>query len=471
MNTLSARALATLVLGWRGAGVAYAALADRIRLLILDGRIATGTRLPAERELAAQLQVSRTTVSAAYASLRADGYLWSVRGSGSVARLPRQAPAPLDARSAAFIDFSKATLPAIAEVAGAARLAAEQLPAWLGESGFDPFGISVLREAVADRYEARGLPTNPDQIMITIGAQHGIALVARTIMARGDRALIEHPTFPHAIDALKMAGGRLVPVSVTTEEGWDETAFAQALQRTSPSLGYLMPDNHNPTGRTMPEEQRERVMALAARQGTTLVIDETMADLGFGSAPQPLPFAAHGPAILVGSVGKTVWGGLRIGWVRADRTVIQRLARARSAGDLGTPLLDQLLVANVLRDFDPIVAARRATLREGRDRLVGLLRDRIPEWSVPVPEGGLTLWVGLGAPVSSSLALSARAQGLIVAAGPRFGVDGAFERFLRIPFSNSDDETRRGVDALARAWGAVGHHVASEASNDLAGIV
>jgi DNA-binding transcriptional MocR family regulator len=471
MNALSARALAILVVGWRGTGVAYLALADRIRLLILDGRIATGTRLPAERELAAQLQVSRTTVSAAYASLRDDGYLSSVRGSGSIARLPRQALRPVDPRMPAFIDFSKATMPAIPEVAAAARIAAEQLPSWLGDSGFDPYGLPVLREAIADRYRQRGLPTDPEQVMVTIGAQHGIALVARTIMSRGDRVLVEHPTFPHALEALKMAGGRIVPVSVTSDEGWDETAIAQAIQRTSPSLGYLMPDTHNPTGRRMPQDQRERILALAARHGTTLVADETMADLHLDDEPDLAPFAASGAAILVGSVGKTVWGGLRIGWIRADRTIIQRLARMRTAGDLGTPVLDQLVVAELLRDFDPIIQTRRAALREGRDRLVSQLRERLPEWDVPVPQGGLTAWVNLGSPVSSSLALAARAQGLIIAAGPRFGVDGAFERFLRIPFSYSADETRRAVDALATAWATVGHHPAPEQSNDLAGVI
>src|SRR5664279_1188063 len=104
MGTVSARALATLLAGWRDAGVAYAALADRIRLLILDGRVSAGTRLPAERELAAQLGVSRTTVTAAYAELRDAGYLQSVRGSGSVAQLPFRASSPPVPEHPGFLD-------------------------------------------------------------------------------------------------------------------------------------------------------------------------------------------------------------------------------------------------------------------------------------------------------------------------------------------------------------------------------
>lgn len=470
MSILSARQLALLLVGWRAAGVAYAALADRIRLLILDGRIGSGTRLPAERELAAQLGVSRTTVTAAYAALRDAGFLSSLRGSGSVAQLPFTA-VPAIEPGHGLLDFSKATMPAIPGVVAAAQLAAEQLPAYLGDSGFDPVGIPALREALADRFTARGLATTPDQIMVTLGAQHAISLIARTIIARGDRALIEHPTYPHALEALKVAGARIAPVSVTAEEGWDELALAQAIQRTSPSLGYLMPDNHNPTGATMPVDQRERVLALAAQHGTTLVADETMAELALDGRTDSLPFAAHGSAILIGSVGKTVWGGVRIGWIRADRTTVQRLIRARSSGDLGTPILEQLIVANLLRDFDSILDARRALLREGRDRLARLLAARIPEWHVPHVRGGLTAWVNLGRPVSSQLAIAARNEGLVIAAGPRFGIDGAFERFLRIPFSYPADETERAVDALARAWASAGRHPLLETNPELTAAV
>jgi DNA-binding transcriptional MocR family regulator len=246
-----------------------------------------------------------------------------------------------------------------------------------------------------------------------------------------------------------------VPVNVTNESGWDELALEQAMQRTSPSIGYLMPDFHNPTGRSMSAELRERVLAMAARQGTVLIADETMADMNVSRAETYLPFAGYDSArqaILIGSVGKSVWGGVRIGWIRAERNVIQRLVRARSAGDLGTPALEQLVVLNLLEQYDEILDQRRAYLREGRDYLEASLRSAFPEWQVPHVEGGLTAWVGLGEPVSSQLTIAARASGLLLAAGPRFGVDGEFERFIRIPFSYSKADTDRGIAALQQAW-------------------
>ncbi|AYF97700.1 MocR-like transcription factor YczR [Protaetiibacter intestinalis] len=470
MNTLSARALALLMVDWRGSGPAYLALADRIRLLILDGRIPLGTRLPAERELAAHLGLSRTTVSAAYAELRDTGYLASVRGSGSTARLPQDGTAD-DLLVDAPLDFSKASLPSLPAVAQAAQAAVERLPSFLGDSGFDPFGLLVLRRAIADRYTERGLPTDPEQLMITVGAQSAIHLVARTLLSRGDRAVVESPGYPHAFAALKAAGARLVPVAVTTDEGWDEAGLEQAFQRTSPTLAYLMPEFHNPTGRTMDDATRQRVLALAEREGTTVIVDETMTGLGLDGQTRVAPFPVTRNVVIIGSVGKSIWGGLRIGWVRAERELIQRMARTRFASDLGTPILEQLVVAELVPDYEQILAGRRAYLRQGRDHLAKRIRAQLPQWRMPHVEGGIVAWVNIGAPVSSQLALAARNEGLVIGAGPRFGLDGVFERFLRIPFGMPADQLDRGVDALAAAWATVTRHGARLPEADLAHVV
>lgn len=474
MPTMTARALAAALGPWRVDAVpAYQALADRVRLLVLDGRLVLGTRLPAERELASQLDLSRTTVTAAYTRLRDGGYLDSVRGSGSVVRLPSRTITPDPVVEPGMIDLNKATLAPTPEVADAAVRAAALLPSFLGESGFDPVGQRVLRQALAERYTARGLPTDADEIVITTGALHAIGLIARALMARGDSVLIESPTYPHAMESVRHSGARLVPVAVTTDDGWDEAALEQALQRTSPAFAYLQPDNHNPTGRSMSPELRERLVALAERQGTVLVIDETMGELGFDVEPggSVTPFGVHGDVITVGSSGKTLWGGLRVGWIRANRDRVQRLARARFTADLGTPILDQLVVHELLPDYDRILDGRRELLRDGRDRMRAQLARRIPEWIVPEPRGGLTLWVELGAPVSSQLALAARTEGIAISPGPRFGIDGVFERFLRVPFCYPPAVIDQAAEGLATAWNGVARQPAGIRLDDLAAVV
>ncbi|MGN6428973.1 PLP-dependent aminotransferase family protein [uncultured Leifsonia sp.] len=467
---LTARSLETLLGSWRGAAPSYQSLADRVRLLVLDGRIPIGTRLPAERELAGRLDLSRTTVSAAYRQLRDAGFLESVRGSGSVARLPGPALALPAAASEGMLDFTKAALPAAASLPAAARAAAEELPHFLPDSGYDPVGLPHLREAIAERYRERGLPTDPEQVLVTVGAQQAIALIARAFLTRGDRALIEMPTYPHATEALRLAGARLVPVTVTPpedgphaigaeEDGWDAEAIEQTIRRASPALAYVMPDFHNPTGASMSPGTRERLLASAAAHGTIVVGDETTAELDIDRPGSPLPLAAYAersagdaPVVLIGSASKSLWGGLRIGWIRADRPVIQRLIAAKPATDLGTPMIEQLVVARMLPQTAEILEERRSQLRDGRETVRRLVASTFPGWSVPSLHGGLAAWIGIGAPVSSALALGARNHGLLIAAGPRFGLDGAFERFLRIPITYSVDETERAFAALSLAW-------------------
>ncbi|MFZ4893593.1 PLP-dependent aminotransferase family protein [Plantibacter sp. Mn2098] len=462
--TLSARSLTALLGEWKSAAPVYRGLADRIRLLVLDGRIPVGTRLPAERELADRLALSRTTVTAAYRELRDAGYLRSTRGSGSVTLLPGSPTALAAVPQGGFLDFSKAAVPPCPEVIDAAVAAAAELPRYMHDWDYDLVGMPGLRQAIADRYTARGLPTDADEIMITVGAQHAIALIARTMLSRGDRVLVEMPSYPHAYEALRGAGARLGAATVSSETGWDPREIEQWFARTSPALAYLMPDFHNPTGASMPLDTRERVARAAERHGTVLVIDETTAELNIDRPESYPPFVATATAacgrsaaasiITIGSVGKTVWGGLRIGWIRADRGIIRKLVSTRSMGDLGTPILDQLTVAELMPVMDGIVERRGRQLGATRDRLVDLLHDRLPEWSVPRVNGGIATWVNLGEAASSQLALAARSHGLVIVAGPRFGIDGAFERYLRIPISYPWGDTERAVDLLAAAWGS-----------------
>ena len=458
-SRISARALASALGGWRTREPAYEALADGVRLLCLDNRIAARTALPAERALAAQLGLSRATVAMAYRSLRDSGHIESLRGSGSVT-LPqprRETRRALEGGDG--IDLQQASPAAWPGLAGVISEVAADAATIVARPGYDVRGTGALRAAIADRYRQAGVPTEPEQIMVTSGGQSAIHLLAHTLLRRGDRALIESPTYPHAAEALRDAGARLVGVPVDVDDGWDLDRAAQALERTRPRLAYLMPRFQNPTGRSMSASDEAVFAEAATRAGTALVIDETTAELAIGRSPVDAAFSEASTSgvelIRVGSLGKTVWGGLRIGWVRAEVPLIDRLVAARPPRDLGTPELEQAIAVRVLERFPEVIAHRSDLLREGRDALVESLRTQLPAWRVPDVEGGVALWTEMDAPLSAALVLAARAGGVHLSAGSRFAVDGTHDRHLRIPFTAPAADLRRAVAVLADVWPGV----------------
>ncbi|QCX79950.1 2-aminoadipate transaminase [Streptomyces sp. YIM 121038] len=454
--------LAGLVTDLAGERPGYRALAQAVRTLLLDGRVPLHTRLPAERELATALGVSRATVTAAYDLLRDSGFARSRRGASTWTELPEgRRPASVAAFPVGdgVIDLAVAAPPAPqAELSAALAAAAARLPEHAPTAGYHPYGLPELRAAVAERFTRRGLPTLPDQILITTGAQHAISLALALLGRPGDRALVENPSYPNALDAIRRAGLRATPVPVT-DAGWDTDLVESTLRQAAPRIAYLVPDFQNPTGALMGREQRVRILQAARATGTWLLVDETIADIAL-DVPPPAPFASlapHGAAeqvVTVGSLSKSHWGGLRIGWVRAGSRLITELAMARVPSDMATPVIEQLVALHLLEGMEATLHARIASLRASRAALAAALARHVPEWRWQLPPGGLSLWVDLGAPVASAVARAALGQGVRIEGGSRFGADpGTHEHRLRIPFTlpprQCDDVAARLAAALA----------------------
>jgi DNA-binding transcriptional MocR family regulator len=321
---ISASRVATLLGSALDRSPAYLGLADGLRLLVTDGRITVGTRLPSERELTAQLGVSRTTVTRAYRLLRERGYLTSRQGAGSVASLPTAPGGASDNLLSPggspddSIDLTCAASAAPPGMTGAYEVALAQLPSYLGGAGYFPSGVPALREAIARRYDERGLPTSPDQIVITSGALGATAIVTRALTGVGDRVLVESPTYPNAIATFRRSGTRVVGAGVDPT-GWDTEALKATIRQVAPSVAFVIPDFHNPTGMLMSDEQRAELGRALGQARATTIVDETLVEMAIDDVEMPRPMAAFAPeSVSIGSASKAFWGGLRIEIGRAS---------------------------------------------------------------------------------------------------------------------------------------------------------
>ncbi|RBY84300.1 PLP-dependent aminotransferase family protein [Blastococcus sp. TF02A-26] len=459
-----AQELATLVGSLEAApGPRYLALARRVQELLGTGRLAAGSRLPAERELAASLGLSRVTVASAYRELRESGHATTRHGSGTVTELPGGgSPGPawgVHSTDPGVLDLAHAALEAAPELTAAYREALAALPAIAAGHGYAADGLPELRQAIADRYTARGLPTDPDQVLVAAGTGDATDVVLATLLQPGDRVLVEHPTYPGIIAAVEQHGGRCLPVPVDAEDPDAVIGPAQlAARQSSPRLAFLMPDFSNPSGARLTAAGRRRLAATLWQQGVLTVVDEVSAELHLDEGPLP-PFAAGLPdaaTVTVGGLSKSVWGGLRIGWVRADAALVAQLGEVLRRRQLSVGVVDQLTAAALVRDLDAVLEHRRAALRERRDVLRAELARRLPSWTVPCPAGGLSLWCTLPPGLSSAAVVAAAAPlGLLLAEGRAFGTGHAFDDHLRLPFTRPADQLRAAVELLVQAEATV----------------
>ncbi|MDR7087473.1 DNA-binding transcriptional MocR family regulator [Aeromicrobium panaciterrae] len=462
MSTLiSASRLATLLRPYASDGPAYRGLAEGIRLLVVDGRVLDGSRLPSERELATALGVSRTTTTRTYAELRASGLLRSRQGSGSVIHVPYAASSASslivtpDGEDTIALTYSAPAGPA--GLGRAFEAAVTKLPGLLATTGYLPDGLPMLRELLAQRYTDRGLPTDPDQIVITNGALGAVSLMAHTVLSPGDRVIVEGASYPHAHEAFSAVGGRLSALPML-DTAWDVPALASTLSGSSHRLAYLIPDFHNPTASIMSDDERSAWARELRRHDVLPIIDESLRDVNLDGVELPPSYAKYdNRTVLVDSASKVFWGGLRVGWVRAPRDLVMPLIQSRMTLDLGSAAFEQLVLAELLVEGGQTAAAGRATLRAGRDHLLGELARQLPDIEAECPAGGLSLWLTLPDRISSQLTAAAARHKLLLTPGPRFfaRAGSAGEKHLRLPYTQSPEILTEAVSRLALAYGEV----------------
>lgn len=463
MNGANSDDLVDLLGRWAsGRGPLYLLLATRLRALIDDGVLPPGEPLPPDRTLAAKLAVGRGTVVAAYDLLQQEGRVVRRQGSGTrVALIDLPATRTADGVAANPLllhllhppdGVSLLTCAAPDEPPQAMFEAYEEAAARLAgvrDLGYQPAGNPALRESLAAYYTARGVPTTAGQIMVTTGAQQALTLLAAMLVSPGDTVLTESPTYPGALEAFRHAAAVVRPVAL---EGPD----AAPAVRERPALIYCVPTARNPDGAIMDDAARRRLAALAAAHDVPLIDDEVCAELCFeGGTPAPVAaFGAGDQVVSVGSLSKLVWGGLRVGWIRAAAPLVSRLSRLRAVHDLGGEVLSQLAAVALLRRLDDVRATRVRALRPRHDHLCAELRTHLPAWTFEPARGGQTLWVRLPRGEADSFAQVALRHGVAVPPGRSFDPLGGHAGHLRLHFLFPEEELSRAVAGLAAAWAA-----------------
>jgi len=316
-------------------------------------------------------------------------------------------------------------------------------------------GDTVLRELVAERMTRRGLPTEGGDLLITTGSQQALTLVATALLDPGAVVAVEEPTYLAALQCFQLAGARLVPVA-SDEHGMVPESLADVLVRDRPSLVYVVPTFANPSGRTLSAARRHELAELAAAHDVWLVEDDPYGELRYRGEPSP-PLASYGDRVLyLGTLSKIGAPGLRLGWLRAPRSLMPAAVIAKQAADLHTSTVDQAAAAAYLTsvDMDAHVRGLCAAYRERRDTMVAALPATVPEgtgWTDP--DGGMFVWLRLPGEVDTAEVLKhALAHNVAFVPGAPFFATTPDTATFRMSFTtNTPAEITEGMRRLAAA--------------------
>ena len=443
-----------------GDGPIHRQLTRAIADLIERGILRHGDTLPPERRLAGALAVSRGTVVKVYSALADDGLVDRRQGSGTtVTSRPVPSATSNHSLGAALFERNEASiellvalpkpLPQAIEIAGNVDL--EAYAEFLGQD--EPAGLEPVRERIARHITEHGLPTRASQVMVTAGAQQGIALVSQLFVQPGEYVLTEDWTWSALVDGVTTRSGRVHGVTLD-DGGMIPSELRDDLERFRPTMIAVNPHHQNPTGTRLSEQRRREIASLAADYGVVLAEDRANAHLAYDGIVAP-PFGAYGAGgqeIMIDSICKVAWPGFRVGWVRADAQIINRLRALRALADLSSPIPMQLAAIDVLDRWDELVAARVEQIVARRDVLWDACAEWLPGWRAHKPRGGLVSWWEIPSGAAEEFATFARRYGVQVASGTQFAACLCDDRHIRLPFTATEAELIEGVRRLGLAW-------------------
>jgi 2-aminoadipate transaminase len=474
----------------------YVQLRDQIRALVHGGDLRPGDRIPASRELATQLGVHRTTVANAYAELESEGLISGHVGRGTFIRANGDArklstvPPPVsvgggfrweslfaDERTEEGLNRLMQAAPPGAISFVMARPATEFFPVeelrkcsnaiWRREGAeilqFGPSdGYAALKRELVALLRSEGYDAGEEGLLITDGCQQALDLICKSFLRPGDTVVVEDPAYPGALAAFSGARARILSVPVRTEpgpgtnRGVDVSAVEAVLLQNRVKMIVLTPDFHNPTGTTLPVDERRRLLEIAARYQVPIVEDHIYSRLRVrgGQVPSLKQLDRSNLVIQIDSFSKIAFPGLRVGWIVAPANVIDRLRLVKRASDLHTGQLAQAVLAEYMRRGRLRGHLERTRKAYGRrlDAMEQALAMNMPpgtKWTHP--EGGMCVWVELPLGFDSNdLLIHARERGVVFSPGRYFYFQNHQPNTLRLGFTGaSEREISRGIALLA----------------------
>jgi GntR family transcriptional regulator / MocR family aminotransferase len=473
-----------------GSSPVFARIARAVSDDIARGRLVAGQRLPGTRSLADSLGVHRNTVVAAFEELAAQGWVESRAAQGTFVagvpdsshrtRVARTRPGSVPRDPGFVLRGDAPAVPASPERPGVLLLAGGRPDARLFPSELlarayrralrlhgrevldygDPRGEPTLRAAIAAMLaELRGIAAHADDVLVTRGAQMAFWLVARTMLAPGDRVAVEGYGYPPAWQALRDTGATLCPVPV--DAGGISVEAVEALAEDGGLRAvYVTPHHQLPTMATLLAARRLRLLELARQHRFAVIEDDYDNEFHYDGRPV-LPLAsmdASGSVVYVGTLSKVLAPGLRAGFVVAPRAVLGRMAAHRAILDRQGDRAMERAIAELMEEGEVQrhVWRTRRVYQERRDVLAHALRSRLGGVvELDVPPGGLALWARVAKSVDVD-AWAARAEqgGVMFQPGRLFAFDGKRMQAARFGFARLDEKEL--VEAVKRLEAALG---------------
>jgi DNA-binding transcriptional MocR family regulator len=462
----------------------YQQLADNLTVLIRQGALKPGDRVPSVRETSRERGMSPATVIHAYELLEGQGFIETRPRSGYYVGTQWSTPAPqprtsrpsprstlLDVSELVFevleslrnrnvvpmgSAFPSPTLFPLPKLASVLSTSARQMDPWSTVEDL-PGGSAELRRQISRRYLRAGATVSPDEIIVTGGALEALNLALQSLTRPGDLVAIESPAFYGCLQAVEALGLKAIEIPTHPTHGIDLACLARILDKHPVRACWFMTSFQNPLGALVPDEARKELVHLLELHDVPLIEDDVYAELYFGSRrPRSTKaFDQKGLVLNCGSFSKSLAPGYRIGWVAAGRFA-RTVGRRKVMSSLATNIPAQNAIALYLRQggYDRHLGVLRRTFAAQQKSALQALHAHLPPgFTVTQPQGGYFLWLELPDHVDAiDVHRKALEQGFSIAPGPIFSARREFAHCLRLNYGH---EWTAASERAIKALGAI----------------